>query len=275
MSEKTYVFDGGSGSQSSIDPNLWAALNNGGGGFGGSFNNPFWAIILLAFLRNGFGWNGDNSSAGFVSSQLGQAIAGNANALSNLATQLNCTEGQIQTAIAAIQNSVQQVANANNMNAMQIVNSIQAGNTTIANQISQCCCDNKLLATTQGYENRIANTEQTAILGGKIDLQTTLINDKFCQLEMREMQNKLDSERAKNLALTNQLSQEHQNAYFASIVAPLQQKVSDIECKLPDVARVPYSPVVGVPSCVAWNAGLAGLGLGYGYGLNPGGSIWS
>lgn len=270
--EKTYVFDGG-GNQSSIDPNLWAALGNGGGFGGNGFNNPFWALILLAFLRNGFGWSGDNSASGFVSSQLGQAIAGNANALQNIATQLNCNIGQVQAGIAGIQNAIQCVGAQNNLSFAQTVNAIQAGNTAIANQISQCCCDNKLLATTQGYENRIANTEQTAILGSKIDNQTTLINDKFCQLEMREMQNKLDSERAKTLALTNQLSQEHQNAYIASIVAPLQQKVADIECKLPDVAKVPYSPVVGIPSCVAYNYGLQGLGLGYGF--NPNGSIWS
>lgn len=264
--EKTYFFD--SGANNGFDPNLYAALINGGG-FGG--NNFWWILVLLLFGRGGYGLNG--SDGNFVASQLGQQVASNGNLISNLATQLNCTEGQIQSAIGTVQNAIQQVANANNMNAMQVVNSIQAGNTAIANQISQCCCDNKLLATTQGYENRIANTEQTAILGSKIDNQTTLINDKFCALEMREMQNKLDTERAKNLALTNQLSQEHQNAYFASIVNPIDKRLSEIECKLPQTATIPYSPVVGVPSCVAWNAGLAGLGLGYGF--NPNGSIWS
>ena len=59
MSEKTYVFPEGNGS--SLDPNL-VAMMNGGGGFGGNgFNNPFWALVLLAFLRNNFGWGGDGN----------------------------------------------------------------------------------------------------------------------------------------------------------------------------------------------------------------------
>lgn len=66
----------------------------------------------------------------------------------------------------------------------------------------------------QGYENRLETLNQTNtlqntinqgltnnreqatsrfnILSAKIDAQTTLINDKFCQLEMREMQNTIN-----------------------------------------------------------------------------------
>nr|DAL01580.1 MAG TPA: hypothetical protein [Caudoviricetes sp.] len=45
-----------------------------------------------------------------------------------------------------------------------------------------------------------ANT-QFNILGAKIDAQTQIINDKFCQLEMREMQNKIDTLRADKASL--------------------------------------------------------------------------
>jgi hypothetical protein len=38
-------------------------------------------------------------------------------------------------------------------------------------------------------------------LGAKIDYQTSIINDKFCQLEMREMQNKIDTLREEKSAL--------------------------------------------------------------------------
>ena len=37
-----------------------------------------------------------------------------------------------------------------------------------------------------------------------------------------------------------------------------------VKCKLPDTATIPYSPVVGIPSCVAAQYGL-GLGLGFGF----------
>ena len=74
----------------------------------------------------------------------------------------------------------------------------------------------KNLVTTQGYENRIASSENTAAIISKIDNQTTLINDKFCQLEMREMQSKIDTLRDEKLALQNNISQRAQNEYIAS-----------------------------------------------------------
>ncbi len=61
---------------------------------------------------NGFGFGGRGNGAGLANeinndygrSLLMDAIGGNRNALSNLATQLNCTEGQIQQAISAFDN---------------------------------------------------------------------------------------------------------------------------------------------------------------------------
>lgn len=169
------------------------------------------------------------------------------------------------------------------MSGQQIINAIQAGNQTIAAQIAQCCCDNKLLVTTQGYENQLATLKQTETLGGKIDFvganitneinkQTTFLSDKFCELEKREMQNKIDSLREKNSSLQGQISNAAQTAqiqqYIAGTVAPvanaigaLQSEIAGIKCKLPEVANVPYSPVVGIPSCVAAQLGLANLGI--------------
>lgn len=287
MGDVTRVFvpDGGNFGGNGMEGMLLGSMMNGGGGFGGGmWNNPIWAIVFLAALRNGgiFGNNGyeNNSQLSAIQEQLntnhGQtllmdAIKGNGSAVHELATTIGCNHNVVQTAINGIQATLASVGNQSNMNAMQVVNAIQSGNTALSNQLSQCCCDNKLMTTQQGYENRIANAEQTAILGGKIDAQTTLINDKFCQLEMREMQNKLDSERAKTLALTNQISQEHQNADIARMVLPLQADINDIKCKLPQTVTVPYSPVTPVPSCVAWNAALYG---GYPYGGGRG-QIWS
>lgn len=272
MAEKTFVFPDGAAGNASVDPNLLLAMNNGGGFGGGGFNNPFWAIILLAILgRNGFGWNNGGDGTGFVASQLNQAVQGNANAISNLATSLNCTEGQIQTAIAGVQNSIQQVANANNMSSMQVINAINSGNAGLANSLQSCCCELKTTINNQGYENRIANAEQTAILGGKIDNQTTLINDKFCQLEMREMQNKIDSLREERATLKGYIDNQQQTAQINAMIAPLQAEVASIKCKLPQTYNVPYQPFTAIPNCVAYGMGL----YGNGYGLNPGGSIWS
>lgn len=286
MSEKTYVFPEGNGS--SLDPNI-VAMMNGGGGFGGNgFNNPFWALILLAFLRNNFGWGGDgnggNCSTAFVSSQLGQAIAGNANALSNLSTHLDCSIGQVQTGIAALQSSIQNVANQTGMSGMQVINAIQSGNTAIANQISQCCCDNKLLTTTQGYENRINNLQQSQLIQNGFSQVGYAAAEQTCAIKQNQTDNtsrvlaKLDAiedsrkDREIN-SLTAALTAANSRAERQAELAPIYKALSDIQCKQPKTETVYAPSVAAVPQCVAWQMGLNGLGLGYG--LNPTGSIWS
>lgn len=57
-------------------------------------------------------------------------------------------------------------------------------------------------AITGGFNNLMTdNASKFNVIGAKIDAQTQMINDKFCQLEMREMQNKIDTLRAEKSAL--------------------------------------------------------------------------
>lgn len=285
MSEKTYVFPEGNGS--SLDPNL-VAMMNGGGGFGGNgFNNPFWALVLLAFLRNNFGWGGDgnggNCSAAFVSSQLGQAIAGNANALSNLSTHLDCSIGQVQTGIAALQSAIQSVANQTGMSGMQVINAIQSGNTAIANQISQCCCDNKLLTTSQGYENRISNLQQSQLIQNGFNQIGYAAAEQTCAIKQNQTDNtsrvlaKLDaiedSRKDREISsLTAALTAANSRAERQSELAPIYKALADIQCKQPKTESVYAPSVMAIPNCVAYQMGLYG---GFPCGPNSYGSIWS
>ena len=248
--------------------------NAAGGGWGNAtWDNPIWALVFLAAMNNGgFGFgggNGRNANTDFVASQLGSAIQGNANAISNLATHLDCSIGQVQSGLTAVQQSICSVGNQVGMSSMQVINAIQTGNTTLASQLAQCCCDTRNAITTQGFESRLATAEQTSFLGAKIDAQTTFLADKFCDLEKREMQNKIDALRESKSTLEAQLSNEHQTlalqSYTAQSLAPisaaisgLQSEVDSLKCKLPQTVNVPYSPVTAVPNCVAYNWGLFG-----------------
>lgn len=278
MSEKTIIYspEGAGYGSNGLDPNLWMSMMNNGG-MGGGFNNPFWALILLAFLRNGFGWSGNEGSCntGFISSQLGQAIAGNANAISNLATNLNCTNSQIQAAIAGIQSTIQNVGAQNNMSFAQTVNAIQAGNTAIANQISQCCCDNKLLTTTQGYENRINNLQQSQLIQNGFSQVGYAAAEQTCAIKQNNTDNtnrviaKLDaiedSRKDREIAsLTAALTAANSRAERQAELAPIYKALNDIQCKQPSTVTIPNPSAVAVPACVAWQYGFNGLGLGYG-----------
>lgn len=133
------------------------------------------------------------------------------------------------------------------------------------------------MITTQGYENRIATAEQTATLAGKIDAQTNLINDKFCALEMREMQKTIDQLRDERSALQTSLSQRAQNEYIATSLYPISTALtelrSDFDCfksHLPSTITLPYSQAVAVPNCVAAQYGFGPYGP-----FGPGnGSFW-
>lgn len=209
--------------QRGIDPNLLVALNgkNGNNGFSGDGSWLLWVIFLFFLFPlmgrggwgNGFGGGNEGgcpSGAGLANlinndngrELLMSAIQGNGQAINNLATNLNCSVGQIQQAINGVSAKVAEVGCQVGLSSQQIINSIQAGNCQIANQLASCCCDVKTAIERQGYEGRLATIEQTQtltsssntqfnILGAKIDAQTQLLSEKFCELEKREMQREI------------------------------------------------------------------------------------
>lgn len=272
--EKTYVFDtaeNGSLNSSAliaslmqnkgVDPNLMAMLTNASknqDAWGGSGCWFIWVIIMF-WLWGGRG-NGlfGNGNADGIPNQLNndwgrevllQAINGNGQAVSQLATTLNCDVNALQGAIGNVQNSVQSVASQLGMTGQQVINSIQQGNCQLGNQMAQCCCNIQDSITRTNYENQLSNVNQTNTLQNAINFvnssvergfsstayataqqtcdlknaiaqQTTLINDKFCQLEMREMQNKIDALRQENSQLALAASQQAQTANIINQVRP-------------------------------------------------------
>ena len=301
MSEtKTYVFgnDGQCGGgmmsllapllqRNGLDPNLLLAMNKNGNGWGDG--SGFMWVIFLFFLMGwggngwgGFGGNGRGAIANEINNDYGRsllmdAIGGNRNALSNLATQLNCTEGQIQSAISALTSQVQSVGNQVGMSGMQTINALQQGNMQIAQQLANCC-ENRLATCQQtntlqaaindvatGQERGFANVayetqRQTCDLHNAIkDSTQTIINGQQ-QAVMRELQNKIDSLREENStfkssAMTSQIVGQAL-APVNAVLAGLQKEVGEIKCAQPNTVTVPYQPFVTVPNCVAAQYGL-------------------
>ena len=301
MSEtKTYVFgsEGASGSggmmsmlapllqKNGLDPNLLLAMNRNNGAFGGEGGWFIWVIFVFFLMGwGGNGWGNGNRPGlaneinnDYGRSLLMEAIGGNRNAISNLATQLSCSEGQIQSAIAALSTQMQNVGNQVGMSGMQVINALQQGNMQIAQQIAQCCCDNKMaicqqtntlqtainnVATGQerGFSSIAYETQrQTCELNSAIKNSTQLILDGQRAAEMREMQNKIDLLREENSAYK---SSAMTSQIVSSAVAPLnaamavlQGEVAGIKCKLPETVTTPYQPFVAVPNCVAAQMGI-------------------
>lgn len=255
---------------------LMGMMNNGGLGGG----NSMWLIILFVlFGFGGFGGNGFGGKGGAneLASQLNtdtntaclmQAINGNKEAIASLAGTLNCDVSAINAALCSIKGGIDKVSGEVGFSAERVINAVQAGDSNLASKLAECCCSTQrsidsvnLNLTRMGYDNQLATVNQTATLqatsaaqynaiGTKIDAQTTLINDKFCQLEMREMQNRIDALRAEKAALELAATQQAQTANIVS------------QLKTPSPSP---SYVVPNPNCCYNN------GFGYnGYGDNCG-----
>lgn len=291
-----------------LDPNMvMAMMNNRGGAFGGEGGWFMWVIFLFFLMGwggNGWGGFGNRGVAGdaalgnLINNDNGrellmQAIQGNANAISQLASTLNCSIGQVQQAINGVMSQVQQVGNQVGQSSMQIINAIQAGNCNIAQQIASCCCENRLAIcqqtnTLQQSINNVANGQERGFstIAYETQRQTCDIRDAIREntaqvlagqqaAEMRELNRDIaerDRKIAEQAVVINNGQQtaifgqmiQQATAPIAAAVAGLQKDVDGVKCKLPDTATIPYSPVVGIPSCVAAQYGL-GLGLGFGF----------
>lgn len=282
-----------------VDPNVLLAMkgNNGMCGEGGLFIWVIFLFFLMGWGGNGWGGFGGNGRGGIANeinndygrSLLMDAIGGNRNALSNLATQLNCTEGQIQNAISALTSQVQNVGNQVGMSGMQTINALQQGNMQIAQQIANCCCENRLAICQQtgtlqnainnvavgqerGFSNVAYETQrQTCDLHNAIKEATAELKAGQTAAEFRDMQDKIDHLREENgnyksSAMMSQIVGQAV-APINAILAGLQSEVAGIKCKLPETVTTPYSPFTAVPNCVAYQAGLYGLNAANGAGF--------
>lgn len=288
---KTYVF----GNEGSTVP-AWALMN----GNNGLFGNSGWGGGILGFLLGlffGNGWGGfggfgngfgGNSGAGFISNQIdnnaGRELLMNAinsngeasrAAIQNLATMLGQDYSQVSTAISTIQNSLSSLALQQAVSVPQIINSIQSGDSALASQLAQCCCENRLLTTQQGYEAQIRTLEQTNQLGSQADrntrslsdqiaAQSVAISDGFCAIKERELQSKIDSLLADNTALRSALAEGRQTQQFTAMFNTLDTKITELAAKQPNTIPVQWPNVQAVNMTPYYGGSFNPYGYGWG-----------
>ena len=322
--ERTYVFNqdgnGGGGNKLDItallpglmgnrglDPNLLAVMG-GRSGFGGN-GDGWWSIIWLVVIASIFGWNnggglfGSRGGNGAIPAELSgnagrellmSAIQGNGNAIQQLASSLNCSTQQVQTALCNIQGAISQVGNQVGLTGTQVINALQAGDNNIITQLSSCCCNVLQAIERQGAATQLQNCQNMNTLTREMNTNTRDLRDatqaqtqailaKLDAAETRVLQDKLDAERQKNATLAAQINNEHQtqvimanvaqqNAPIVAALQALQSDVDGIKCKLPNTVSVPYPQLQvynpEVARAAAFGAaagGYAGCGCGYGY----------
>lgn len=169
------------------------------------------------------------------------------------------------------------------LSGLQVQNAILSGDASITAKLQECCCENRLLTTQQGYEAQLRTIEQTNQLGSQADrntgsiinainAQTIAMNDQFCALKERELQNKIDTLTANNTALKTQIDNANQTAAVAAMLAPIQKEVSEIKAAQPSTTTVQWPQLTAVPAYYLY--GNSGMNPYYPY-YGGTGSIWA
>ena len=239
--EKTYVFDGASRN----DIPLAYALNNGGawgnglGGWGGGIVGFLLGLAFGGFGGwGGFGGFGGNGVSGLVNSDSNrdvvlQAINGTDADVRQLATTLGMNYETISQGISDARLALANVGAQVGMSGLQVQNAILSGDASIVAKLQECCCENRLLTTQQGYEAQIRTLEQTNQLGSQADrnansiinaisAQTVAMNDQFCALKERELVNEIE-------ALKTQLNNSNRAADKAEILSAVSAMINSLK----------------------------------------------
>jgi hypothetical protein len=186
------------------------------------------------------------------------------------------------------------------MSGLQVINAIQSGNSSLAAQLANCCCENRLATCQQTNtitsqmaahdanvrlqlaQNEAADQlsvcQQTNTLTRQADGNTNtivkaiadqnaMIVKEFCNLKERELQDKINTQGDIITQLRNQISNDHQTLQFNAAFHALDDKIDNIAAKHPQTVPVQW------PNLQAYNV-TPNVGFnpwGYGFG---GQSYW-
>lgn len=227
---------------------MYALMNNNNNWM----NNPFMYLIWLAFFGggNGFGW-GNRGQESDLSRQIQtvqgtitdnhnndlamQAINGNGKALSELAGNLNVGVATLGNAISSIKGAIDLVGANNSTNAQGIINSVLLGNKDLVQQIASCCCENKQLVTTMGYEGQLRDQTNTCAITTRIGELANGVQQGFASIGYNQATNTNSIIQAGNN--NTQRILDTLNSHWQS---DLQQRYSDARLELSQQAQNAY-----------------------------------
>lgn len=197
-------------------PQVYNFDGNGGYGYGwggGFIPGIIGGVLGGALFNGGIGGWGGNGGNGAAAAALGAQATAN-----NNADLIMNAVGNVGTQVAGIGATLGNIAISNATNPLQVQNAIQQAQNAMQSQFSQCCC-----------ENRLGICEQTNTLQRAIDAQTVAMNEQFCALQQRELQQEIN---AKNETIA-QLRDQAQTNVIQGSIAVLQQQIAALAARIP------------------------------------------
>ena len=270
--------------------NIPFSIPIGGNGMFGNGNgfNSIADLFGLAIIASMFGWGnggfgggfgGGGNGAAFLSNQITndagrelimQAVTSQGEAsrtaIQTLSTMLGQDFNLVNNAVGNVQNSLNQIANAQGMNALQVINAIQSGDASIISAFQNCCCQNQL-ALSQGFSgvqqslaakaaaDQLSVCQQTNTLVDAMNRNYVALDNKIDALESDRKNREITALTAKVAQLE---SQNFTTGVIAQAMAPVNAQlasiradVDSVKCKLPETVTLPNSQYAVVPTWAA------------------------
>lgn len=186
-STKTYVLP-----DCQNDNNL-ATMMAMNGGMNGMWNNPFVYLVWMMFAGRFFGNNGwgdgqnetqlsairEQMSTNQNTSLLMDAIKGNSAALGQLSTSLGCDFNTLKESICDVRNAVATVGGQVGFSSERVINAVERGDCSVVQAIKDCCCNTQKAILEMGYQNQLANCNQTNTLQNSINHVVDTVDKGF------------------------------------------------------------------------------------------------
>lgn len=176
--EKIYCTDNGNNDLAAI---LAATKNNDpatmmaamGGGMNNWINNPFVYLVWMMFANRMWGndQNGNPAIQAQIDSLRNQmadnqnsnllmdAVHGNAAAIGQLASNLNCDFNTLNSAICDVRGGVDRLSGQVGFSAERVINSVSQGNLQMIQALKDCCCQTQQNIIKMGYENQLGQRD--------------------------------------------------------------------------------------------------------------------
>ena len=160
------------------------AAMSGNNGVNGMWNNPFMYLIWLAWFGggNGFGFGGNRATD--------QQTIANAASIQNLSDMIadNHNSDLTMQAIAGNTNAINQLAGMLNVSTDKIATAINI----MAGNMQQNCCDIKTSIMSQGYQNQLSTCQQTNTILQQGQALTNTVQNGFTSIGYQLERNACD-----------------------------------------------------------------------------------
>lgn len=180
------------------------------------WNNPFVYLVWMMFAQRMWGKDGENNAQNAQNIELQSqiqslrsqisdnqnsglimdAVKGNACAITQLASNLNCDYNALNGAICDVRQGISTLSGQVGFSAERVINAINLGDMNLVQQLKDCCCQTQQNIIRMGYEQQLGQKELQNVMQQGFSYTNTGVERAASSLGFQMQQDKCDIIRA-------------------------------------------------------------------------------